>query len=295
MTEQWLAVVNPRAGREQDLVERTQKVFSDLGIDVVVDAPNGLEALRNRVTGAVSDGIGHVAVVGGDGTLNVVVNALLDARPAQPPIVALLPAGTGSDFARTFALPQTIEGAAPHLLSTEDYPLDVGILEGEWGRRRFVNVGEAGIGAASAARAERLPTVLGAAKYQTSFWMSLPFFTPTEVRLSCGRRHFDGDALAVICANGQFFGGGLNIAPKAAVMDGILDIQVFAARRSEALTLFRQAKRGMHLAHPSVRRMTSDHFELETGRPWPVEVDGEYLGTTPVQGSILQGKLYFRL
>lgn len=295
MTERWLAVVNPRAGRGESLVERTERVFGDVGLDCEVDAPDGPGAMAERVAGAIEDGIDHVAVVGGDGTLNLVVNALLDARPRKPPVVALLPAGTGSDFARTFALSQSIEGAASHLRSTEDYPLDVGFVEGAWGRRAFVNVAEAGIGAASAGLAERLPRFLGAAKYQTSFWFTLPRFGPAEVRLRSGSRRYEGPALAAILANAQFFGGGLNIAPKAAVMDGLLDIQVIAAKRIEALTLFGQAKRGMHLGHRSVRRMTGSDFELEVDRPWPVEVDGEFLGMTPVRGSVEQGRLYFRL
>ncbi len=296
MTERWLALVNPTAGRGQNLVERTEAVFRELGLDVEVVAPVGIAALEDCLSGAVTEGIGHFAVVGGDGSLNAVVNGLLAAQPKTPPVLSLLPAGTGSDFARMFALPQTVEGAAPHLRGTEDYPLDVGYVEGNWGRRAaFVNVAEAGIGAASAGVADRLPRFLGAAKYQTSFWMTLPRFRPAEIRFVSGRRRYEGPALAAIFANGQFFGGGLNIAPKAAVMDGILDLQLITARRIEALTLFSQAKRGMHLTHRSVRRMSGTGFELEVDRAWPVEVDGEYLGTTPVSGSVAQGKLFLRI
>lgn len=295
MSERWLALVNPTAGRRDALVERTERSLRSVGVDAEVAAPDGLAALEARLQGAVADGIGHFAVVGGDGSLNAVVNGLLAAQPKEPPVLALLPAGTGSDFARMFALPQTIEQAATHLAATEDYPLDVGFVEGAWGRRAFVNVAEAGLGAASASVADRLPRLLGAAKYQTSFWLTLPRFRPAEIRFVSGGRRYEGLALAAIFANGQYFGGGLNIAPKAAVMDGILDMQVFAARRVEALTLFSQAKRGMHLAHPSVRRMTGSGFELEVDRPWPVEVDGEYLGSTPVTGSVVQGKLFLRI
>lgn len=244
---------------------------------------------------AVAADCQHLAVVGGDGTLNLVVDELVSIGSDPGPVLALIPAGSGSDFNRMFALSTTIEGAVRHLSEGSDYPVDVVLLEGSWGQRVSVNVADVGLGAACVPVADRLPKWLRAAKYQVAFWLTLPRFTRSQIVLESGNRKFEGDALAAVFANGQYFGGGLKIAPKAAVMDGLLDFQVISARKTQALTLFPRIKLGMHLTHPAVRRFTGSTFRLTADPPWPVESDGEFLGMTPVVGTVLPERIRVRI
>ena len=169
------------------------------------------------------------------------------------------------------------------------------MAEGSWGKRAFINEVQAGLGAATAGLAERLPRRIGAAKYQIAFWGTLPRFTPARVTVEAGRRRFEGSALAVIAANGQFFGGGLNIAPKASLRDGRLDVQAFSVKRRSAVPLFQKIKVGMHGSHPGVHRMSSPEVTVETEMPWPVEVDGEPLGVTPLRARLIPNAIEFKI
>ena len=187
-----------------------------------------------------------------------------------------------------------LEAAAAHLTGDSTYLCDAGALEGEWGVRYFLNVAQAGIGAASVPAAERMPK-LGKRRYEAAFWLTLPRFKRTEVHLEVGERAFHGEAIAIIFANGQFFGGGMNIAPKATLSSGEADIQVISARKRSAPLLMAKAKRGLHLRHQDVHRFRGAEWTLTTADEWPIEADGELLGTTPLSGRILSGALTLKI
>lgn len=292
MRQRWSVVVNPSAGRGQAAPDVLEHHFRDLGAEAEVIVPDGVDELRTAVADAADLGAG-VALVGGDGTLHHAVNAV--AELSRRPRLAVIPAGTGSDFARMFALPDDVRSAVERAVHGREYTVDVGLVEGAWGSRYFINVAETGVTAASLVAAHRLPARIGALRYSVGFWMTLPRFGRTQVRVTAGGRTYEGDAIAVVMANGQFFGGGFHVAPRATVVDGVADIQVFAARRLDALPIFRQVRRGVHLANPKVRRFSSETFTVEADRPWPVEADGEVFGTLPVTGRMIRNHLEFRI
>ena len=287
-------MVNPAAGRGSDLTARTSDALGNAGIRAEITTSRSAEHVGELIDGAVVSGHRRFVAVGGDGTVNLVVNALLAHRWQEPPTLGILPAGTGCDFVRVFGIPQDVERAAKHLTGHETYRSDAAVLEGEWGRRFFLNIAQAGIGAASAITADRLAWMRGL-RYQTAFWVNLPGFRRTSVQLEVGKRSYDGDAISVIFANGQFFGNGMNIAPKATVVSGQIDAQVISAHKHQAPLLMRKAARGLHLTHPQVKRLRGMTFSLATAVPWPVEADGEYLGTTPVTGQVLPAALDIKI
>ncbi len=295
MSERWAILVNPRSGRRGALLERVEAAVGATGVSATIAAPDGADSMRSAVQEVIGAGRRHIGIVGGDGTISLVVDELMRLNLATPPVIAVLPAGTGSDFARPFAIAQRLEGAVHHLAGSTDYPIDVGFVRGEWGLRAYVNVAQAGLLAASVERASKFPQSIGRVKYQAAFWATLPRFTGTDIELVTDRRTYTGPALLALVANGQFFGGGFNVAPKAALMDGLLDVQVIDAKRREALQLFPQVKKGLHLRHPAVTRFQTSAFSLSTSVPWPFEVDGDVIGRTPVTGWVEQNRLLLRL
>jgi diacylglycerol kinase (ATP) len=236
-----------------------------------------------------------VFAVGGDGSLNAVVDGLVGSGVEQP-VLAVLPAGTGSDFARMFALPGDPGAAVDRALAAGPNPIDVALLSGPWGQRVAVNEGQAGLGGRTAELAERLPRSWGSTKYDIAFWGALPTFGPGPATLTTDRRTVElSEGIVVVACNGEFFGGGMRIAPKASVVDGAFDLIVVEARRSRALSLFPRMKRGLHLTDPAVRRVVTPWFRLETETPWPVEIDGDHVGTTPLEGRILPAAVDLRV
>ena len=133
-------------------------------------------------------------------------------------------------------------------------------------------------------------------RYALAFWLALPRFRPDYVHaLVDGRKEVAGTAIAAIIANGQFFGGGMNIAPRSSVGDGIVDLQVFSGPRRKALTVMPRVVRGMHLRHKNVRRVTGRTIDVEVPESWPIEADGELLGVGPISVSVRPEAIDFKI
>ena len=226
----WWVIVNPSAGSRREVKHRTRAALDARDLDYELRVSASARDVASCVAEGRTAGAGRFVSVGGDGTAHLVLNGMLAEPWDEPPTLAILPAGSGSDFIRTFALPKRLEDAADHLLTDDLYRSDVGELSGEFGVLHFLNVADVGVAAASVGVAERLPRFVGNLRYGVGFWLALAGFPAAEIRLVAGRRSYEGPAINVVVANGQFFGGGMNVAPRAAVTDGLFDIQVFKGR-----------------------------------------------------------------
>lgn len=288
----WMVLVNPQAGRRSVDPMRVRQILDDTGVEATVEQVDSRDEMKRIALESAIER--DLVIVGGDGSVSLVVDALMHAAPARMPVIGILPGGTGCDLLKTFGLPGTIEGAARHLLGDKTYRIDVGRLDGSWGRRHFVNVAQAGAGAAAAETAVHLSRRLGPIRYPLAFAGRLPRFPKALVTLG-GAREYQSPALAVILANGQFFAGGWNVAPKAMLVDGELDVQVINARKRQAIGLVPRIIKGTHLRQPEVHRMSLASLSLATSVPWPVEVDGDFLGTTPFDVRVIPGAVELKI
>ena len=291
----WLALVNPYAGRGRHAEARAKTALRSRQVPADVVVVDGIPALSDAVSRAIADGRDRFVAVGGDGTVNAVLNAVLGHPWDTPPVLGVLPAGTGCDLLRTFGIGNRIGDAADRLAGDTTYPVDVGLAIGEWGRRFFLNVAATGATAAAAVAALRLPGWLGTFRYVGGVAASLPGFRRSDIVLEAGGRRFEGKSLGVIVANGQFFGGGFNIAPRASMVDQLLDIQVITARKREVGRLMSKARGGNHLSDPAVRRYVAPEVRVEATERWPVEVDGDPIGETPLVVRLQAGRVVLKV
>ncbi len=293
MDRVWRVLVNPRAGRRPAAADRIGAVLRECGVGHELAVTTSVDDLRKHAVEAAI--AGHpIAIAGGDGTVSTAVDAVLGAGVAEPPLFGILPVGTGCDLLRTFGIEPRLETAARHLLGDEEYVIDAGRIEGDFGVRHFVNVAQAGVGAAAAETAPRFPRRLGAARYPLAFAARLPGFPRVAVEVT-GARPFSGEALAVIFANAQFFAGGWNVAPKALMVDGKLDVQIFTTLKRRAPGLVPKIIKGVHLGDPSVTRRNLDAFEVSTAERWPVEADGDLVGYTPISVEVVPGAVRLKI
>ena len=198
----WWVIVNPSAGRGHELARRADAALAARGLAFrLAESESGPDVAR-LVADGVDAGYRDFVSVGGDGTAHLVLNALMAHSWERPPTLAILPAGSGSDFIRTFALPKRLEDAADHLTTADRYPTDIGVIEGGFGRRFFLNAVNIGVAAASATRAGRLPRRLGPIRYSAAFWLTLAGFPPGRATVRAGRGEFTGDVVNVTVANG---------------------------------------------------------------------------------------------
>lgn len=291
----WTVVVNPAAGRSPVPATVIREALDSAGVDADLEAPSSTSEAEEALRAAAERGATHFAVAGGDGSVNLAVNVLLGLDGLEPPVIGVLPTGTGCDLLRTFAIPQDVRGAAHHLATDDVYPIDVATLEGEWGTRYFVNVAQVGVGAAAVQTAPRLARFMGSSRYPIAFATRLLRFPVAQVSVETERKTYTSDALAVIMANAQFFAGGWNVAPKATLVDGVLDLQIINCGKQRAPALVPKIIRGTHLTDRAVRRFSAATFSIQTGVPWPLEADGDHVGNTPVTGRVVSAALRLKI
>jgi diacylglycerol kinase (ATP) len=294
MSPDFVVLVNPAAGRRSVPVEKITAALDRHGIRHEIRVVDGVDSMRTNVEEVVRRGR-RLVVAGGDGTVGLAAETLIMTGLATEALpIGILPLGSGCDLLRTFGISQNLVEAAAHLIRPGEYRIDLGHLRGDWGERIFANIAQAGIGAAAAKTAPRLARGLGSARYPIAFLGSFARFRATTVEID-GDITLRSEALAVIMANGQFFAGGWNVAPKAMLVDGELDVQVIDARKRQAPNLVPRIIAGTHLRDRSVTRRSAGAFSLRTGIPWPVEADGDYCGTTPVTVDVIPGALAIKI
>ncbi len=291
----WFCVVNPAAGRKGSRYAEVVSEAEQLGLNATIRESNSPDHLKELVAKAVSAGAKRFISVGGDGTAHLVLNTLMATEPHERFTLAIVPDGSGSDFVRTFGHSRSIrEGLARCAREEVDlYTVDVGVVAGTFGKRYFLNALNVGVAAASAARADSLPRWTGSARYTAAFWIALWRFTNAAVAVGVDHHAFDGDAINVVVANGQFFGGGMNIAPKAVLADGRMDVQIFRGPRRQAFSVMPRVLMGTHLTHRGVQRLTGSEIDIAVPDSWPVEADGEILGNGSVQIHVLPQAIDF--
>lgn len=235
-----------------------------------------------------------LVVVGGDGTMNEVVNGAA-ATNAE---IAILPNGTGQDFGRTHAIPTGFDDAVRIALGGETRAIDIGrvVLGGE--TRYFANVGSAGMSGSVARRANSMSKRLGG---RATFFYALTreFLawqnTEVTVRLDGGEER-RGARHDVIVAIGRWHGGGMHLAPDASHDDGLFDVVLIGdVNKLDFLTTAPRLYTGKYLSHPKVDHTRSATVEIDAAEPLPVEVDGEPIGTTPARFEVVPAALRIRV
>jgi YegS/Rv2252/BmrU family lipid kinase len=300
-----LVIGNPQAGRGR-VLRRWDELLGrlrDAGLDPqgrLTEHPGHATELARK---ARSEGRELVVAVGGDGTVHEVVNGLLaDGAPTSPdevlPALGLVPAGSGCDYARTFAVPSGIAASVAHLVSAGMRSVDVGKLrcQGDAGEhvRHFVNVAEVGIGAEVADRASRLPRNLGAGRYALAFVLTLAGQRTVAAEAEIDGGRYQGPLTNLVVALGQYYGGGMRVAPRADPSDGRFEVQVQFGTKADYALAMPKVFRGTHLPHPRVREERAETVDVRCDPAARVEADGEVLGTTPAHFSILPGALRVR-
>src|SRR3990170_6668093 len=160
-------IVNPHAGKRRvgEEIPELERTLRSRGLPYRLLRTEGRGDATRFAREALEAGGRFIVAVGGDGTVHEVVNGMFDERgsPVVPDaVLGVVAAGSGCDFIRTFGLPGDATRACLHLTGDNTYPLDVGkitytTVSGGTETRYFMNVAEVGLGAAVAARAERLP------------------------------------------------------------------------------------------------------------------------------------------
>jgi len=287
-------IVNPRAGKRSTmrLRARIEDFAHRSGAEMTFRVQDRLSRIESITREMVTD-VDMLGVVGGDGSLNGVVNGVMTSDRRDIPVF-FVPVGRGKDAART--LPswdmRTIDRSS---MSYRLREVDLGLVQLASGEHRyFVNETSIGIGAFAARSASHLPRFLGTTSYLIGTAHGLLRERPTTARLNVDQTGFVELPRChhITISNGRYFGGGLQISPKADATDGLLDIIAVAdVGAFEIAKAMPQLFRATHLSHPKVHHWQAASLQVETSKEALIESDGEQWATTPIQVTVQPGAL----
>ena len=274
----FLALLNPAAGRGRtrqawhEIASRLEAAAADYEL-VHTSAPGEIEQVVRERAG---EGWQAIVLVGGDGTVHEAANGTVQADLATPPPLALVPFGTGNDFAKQLGLPAgRIGPAIDTLLEGRRIDADVGTVDG----RVFVNGFGFGIDGQVAAAVTRTRGLPGPLVYPAAVVRALAAYTTPEAEVQVdGELLHHGSVTLVAVANGGCQGGSFWFTPAAAIDDGRLDVLVAEGRsRAALLPLIAALVRRKHLGRPGVHHRTGTAIRIDSVAPLPVHLDGETL------------------
>jgi diacylglycerol kinase (ATP) len=253
-----------------------------------------------------------ILLLGGDGTIHRHLGQLV--RLGLP--VLMVPAGSGNDFARALGLRRVRDSLTAWRKfwggtgETDNVrAIDLGLISaienaGEsrapHGPRYFCSVAGVGLDGEVAQRANRLPRWLrGHGGYVLSLAPTIFTFAPLPMKIltpaddNAGwTTRSDRPTILAAFANTPWYGGGMKIAPRARMDDGLLDVcLVGAVDRFRLLRLFPTVYSGNHLSVPEVEYFHASRVRVETEHPLDVYADGEFVCRTPVEVSVHRAAL----
>lgn len=263
---------------------------------------------QSIVREALDAGFEQVVALGGDGTISQVAAGFMDGnQPVNPDaVLGVLPLGTGGDFRKTVRISKDLKKSAAALRGRTTRPLDLGRIHytGPTGREAdgyFINIASFGMAGLVDTYVNQSGKALGGTlSFLTSTLRAATTYRNQRVDVTLDDRdRYSMPIVNLAVANGQYFGGGMRVAPYARPDDGYLD--VVAIGDFSPLEMLRAGHRlylGTHLGHPKVRPDRVRRMEARPTHPDEhvlLDVDGETPGRLPARFAVLPGALNLKI
>jgi len=296
-------IVNPASanGSTERLWNRLEQVISkEMGrIDVCFTTASGQAGGLARK--ALEEGFEMVVAVGGDGTVNEVVNGFFDSgSPVNPDaVLGVISRGTGSDFIKTLGIPKKIEAAARTLCGRAVKKCDAGRVistgpDGEQMERHFINIADFGVGGEAVERVNNTTKAFGGfVSFLYGTLATLVTYKGKRVRIKVDDDFETEKPInTVVIANGQYFGGGMWVAPNAKVDNGLFDVLILDDMSFlESLLNIPRLYKGTHVEHPKVKCLRGKTVVAESDEVVLIDVEGEHGGRLPARFEIIPNSI----
>ena len=266
---------------------------------------------------AIEDGCDCVVCIGGDGSINETVNGVLKAcrlpdvteddletaydwEKARRVAIALYPSGTGNDFARSIKAAPDFERLYEQINTNKTRLVDVAhaAFRNEAGQpqsRFFINIADIGLGGEVAMRLKKTKLFINPnLHYMKSIFTTFLSYKKSVVTCKSGDFEWTRPAMSIVAANGKWFGSGMGIAPHAELDDGNFGA-VFLGNITvlDYLRYLPTVKKCRKVQHPEAEYHKFTELDISTEKPLPIDMDGEFVGYTPVKFTKLNQRLLF--
>jgi diacylglycerol kinase (ATP) len=278
----WLVVINPQAGKGKasSLSNKLQPLLQINHVPFEIIHQTSMEFTALELRSKIESGKFHnVIAIGGDGLVNLCLQEIAEREIA----LAVIPAGTGNDFARAVGShKKSVEAIVHTVLDTEATEIDLGLVTGVFGRRWYVQVLSTGFDALVNGLANKIIWPKGQLKYTIATLFTLAQFKPIEYEVIVDGKQFKQDFMLVAVANGKTYGGGMQICPYASISDGLFDILlVHPVSKLVLLTIFPKVFLGKHIPHPKIEVLHGRRVQLSANAQ--SFADGEFISKLPIR------------
>ncbi|MCU0462045.1 MAG: diacylglycerol kinase family lipid kinase [Bacteroidales bacterium] len=297
---EWYVIVNPNAGNGKGKKdwERISGIFSRDNIRTHSRFTEKKGHATELTREALVSGFRKIISVGGDGTMNEIVNGIFtqNACPSTDVVIGMIPVGTGNDWGRMFGIPLVYEGAVKIIRDNKTMPHDVGTItyyssEGQQ-KRYFMNIAGLGFEAVVVQKTNKQKDKgrSSQAVYLYNLLSSLISYKRPVINITIDGKTITTKAFSVNVGNGRYCGGGMRQTPDAVPDDGLLDITVIKDMgRIEVIKALKILYDGTILSHPKIDGYRSTNLKVTCETALYSEADGESLGHTPVEFGIIPG------
>ncbi len=303
MPEKWFVIVNPNAGKKKGSHDwkSISALLAEAGIDYMSffteHRGHAIELTRKYIR----SGFRKFIVVGGDGTLNEVVNGIFDQHHTHPSeiVLGMIPVGTGNDWCRMFGIPGDYRKAIRMITGNRTFLQDVGLLNysngtGRTEKRYFVNIAGMGYDALVAEKTnkDKERGKGSPLSYLIHIFTSLFSFRTTRTNIVIDDRTISPEVFSMTAAIGQYNGGGMKQAPEAVADDGLFDLTII-----RPISKFKVIRNVINLMDgsftklPEVITFKTSKISIESVPDLYVEADGESLGHSPFTFTLIPSGL----
>lgn len=290
-------IIHGKTAVREKLILKIKRTFEELG-SLAFHITTAEKNATLCTTESIKNGAVILVAVGGDGTVNEVANAILFHPNRSNLKMGILPFGKGNDFVRSLSIGRDLAVLRENIKLGKTKRIDAGKLEfvgkeGEKSQRYFVNIADVGLGGL-ATQMLRAGKPLWSSNL-TYFWVIIKSFMkyrPANVRFSSHGFYHEGKVMSICMANGRYFASGLGIAPEAKLDDGMLEWVVLGEISIwDYLKNIPRLKRAKKIQHPEVSYHRGTECNISSDVPLPIDMDGEFVGYTPLNCRVEPGIL----
>jgi YegS/Rv2252/BmrU family lipid kinase len=293
-----MVIVNPNAGNGKGKKdwETISRLLKNEKISFTVSFTEKKGHAIHLTIDAITAGFRNIITVGGDGTLNEVVNGVFANTVCSTTdiVLSLIPVGTGNDWGRMFGIPLDYEKAVQIIAGNKTLLQDVGHVSfyngSEKKLRYFINI--AGLGFESVVvkktNIQKDNGRGGKLIYFYNLLTSLMAYKNTKSEITIDGKISNADVFSINVGNGRYCGGGMRQTPHAIPDDGLLDVTIINGMgKFEIIRNLKILYDGKILEHPKIDGYKCKNIKVTSEEVMYAEADGESLGQTPAEFSII--------
>jgi len=292
-------IVNPTAGagRTAKKWPYIKALLKNTGLRFEHDITEAPGHAIELAKSAVNKGYKLVVSVGGDGTINEIVNGIYATGDMKDVELGIIGTGTGSDYIRTIGVSKYYQESCHHLMNPMKKSVDLGMVEftenGQPAKRIFANFAGLGFDAEVVkATTKKFKNFGGKPAYLMGLLSTFTTYQNRQIQITINGQTETHKVCTIVMSNGKYGGGSMLLAPNADPCDGLFDVIIIGdVTKPDLLRSLPRIYKGTHLTHPKVTVKRTNMITISSDDPMAIQADGDLLGEAPARFSVLPSAL----